>query len=113
MKANSSVSKYLTPGIMVLSAAAGLIHLLLNVFIGQFDLMFTLNGLGYLALLTALFFDVPYARDHRKLVRLGMIGYSTVTIIAWIILGDKAWWLGWLTIVIELALIGLLTQKRP
>ena len=104
---------YVNPGIILLTVAAALIHLSLNLISGYFDIMFTLNGLGYLALLSALFLDIPFARDHRQWVRLGFIGFIVVTIISWVFLGDMSWWLGWLTIVIELALIGLLILKRP
>ena len=113
MKANSATSPYITPGIIILTGATALIHLSLNFVMGKFDIMFTLNGLGYLTLLAALFLDIPVARDNRRLVRFGLIGLTTVAIIAWIFLGDMTWWLGWLTKLIELALIGLLLMKRP
>ncbi len=113
MKTNSVAPGFVIPGIIILALATALIHLSLNLMIGQFDIMFTLNGIGYLALLTALFLDVPLARDHRDWVRLGFIGFTAVTIIAWVFLGDMTWWLGWLTKGIELALIGLLLLKRP
>ncbi len=113
MKANSETFPYITPGIIILTGATALIHLSLNFVMSKFDIMFTLNGLAYLTLLAALFLDIPFARDNRRLVRFGLIGFTIVTIIAWIFLGDKTWWLGWLTKLIELALIGLLLMKRP
>lgn len=113
MKANSAVPTYVNPGIIVLTIAAALIHFSLSIIMGNFDLMFTLNGLGYLALLAALFLDIPFARDNRKLVRFAFIGFTAVTILAWVFMGDKSWWLGWVTKVIELGLIGLLWMKRP
>ncbi len=113
MKANSETSPYITPGIIILTGATALIHLSLNFIKSQFDIMFTLNGFAYLTLLAALFLDIPFARENRRLVRFGLIGFTIVTIIAWIFLGDMTWWLGWLTKLIELALIGLLLMKRP
>jgi len=113
MKANSAAPTYVIPGIIILTAATALIHFSLSIIMGKFDLIFTLNGLGYLALLAALFLDLPYARDNRKLVRFAFIAFTAVTIIAWVFMGDKNWWLGWLDKVIELGLIGLLWMKRP
>jgi hypothetical protein len=113
MKANSATAVFVTPGIIILTVATALIHLSLNFLMGKFDIMFTLNGLAYLTLLAALFLDIPIARENRKLVRFGLIGFAIVTIVAWIFLGDMTWWLGWLTKIIELVLIGLLILKRP
>ncbi len=80
---------------------------------GRLDIMFTLNGLGYLALLAALYLDIPYFRDNRRQVRLVLIGFTLVTILAWVFLGDMTWWLGWVTKLIEIALVLLLLRKRP
>ncbi len=113
MKVSYAANPYVAPGIIILTAATGLIHLSLNFVLKRFDVMFTLNGLGYMALLAALFLDIPIARENRRFVRFGLIGFTAVTIVAWLILGDMTWWLGWLTKVIELALIGLLILKRP
>jgi hypothetical protein len=113
MKTNSVSPSFADLGIVILTLATALIHLSLNLTMGQFDLMFTLNGIGYLALLAALFLDLPIARDYRKVVRFGFIAFTGVTIVAWIFLGDMSWWLGWVTKVIELILIGMLIVKRP
>ena len=113
MKAATAEPSFIRPGIILLALATALIHLSLNVVIGQFDIMFTLNGLVYLSLLAGLFLDLPFARDHRQWIRLAMIAFTGVTILAWIILGDKSWWLGWLTKVDEVLLIALLLIKRP
>ena len=104
---------YVRIGIVVLALTTALVHLSLNFIMGQFDPVFTLNGLGYLTLLAALFLDLPFARDNRRLVRLVMIGFAIVTIISWIILGDKTWWVGWATKTVEVSLIALLLMKRP
>lgn len=75
------------------------------------DVIFILNGLGYLILLAAMYLPLPYARDNRGLVRWAFIGFTAVTILAWIAIGDKSWpggALGYLTKVIELVLIALL-----
>jgi|WetSurMetagenome_2_1015567.scaffolds.fasta_scaffold643881_1 hypothetical protein len=104
---------YIRIGIVILALTTALVHLSLNFVMGQFDPVFTLNGLGYLALLAALFLDLPFARDNRRLVRFLMIGFAVITIISWIILGDKSWWVGWVTKAVEVLLIALLLMKRP
>jgi hypothetical protein len=74
---------------------------------GQIDVLFTLNGLGYLALLAALYLPVPIAKDNRSLVRIVFIGYTILGILAWVILGGSSL-LGYVTKAIEVALIVLL-----
>lgn len=106
-------SAWLDPLIVILTLAAAVIHFLLNFLMGQFDVMFTLNGLGYLTLLSALYLDVPYARDHRRLARFALMGFTLITLIAWFILGDKTWWVGLGTAGLEIILLLLLSTKRP
>jgi hypothetical protein len=45
------------------------------------DIMFTLNGLGYLALLAAYFLPIPFFQERRKLVWWALAGYTLLTII--------------------------------
>lgn len=104
---------WLNPLILLLTLVAAIVHLSLNFIMGQFDVMFTLNGLGYLGLLAALYLDLPFAREHRRWVRLGLMGFIAATLISWIILGDKGWWLGLVTATLELILLFLLSTKRP
>ncbi len=104
---------YVRTGIIILALITALVHLSLNFIIGHFDPAFTLDGLGYLALLAAMFLDLPVARDNRRLVRLAMIGLAIASIVSWIILGDKTWWVGWATKTVEVVLIALLLMKRP
>jgi hypothetical protein len=101
--------------IILLTLATAFIHLvvlnammLANPEYGQIDLLFTLNGIGYLVLLAALYLPVPVARDNRSLVRYALIGFAALTIVAWIILGRPYDTLGYITKLIELALIVLL-----
>ena len=108
-------------GIILLTATIAAIHISLAVGaytqdndIGTF-IMFTLNGLGYLTLLAATFLPLPVARDNPKLVRWVFIGYVAMTILAWVVLGDKSWpagALGYITKLIELSLITLLWLER-
>jgi hypothetical protein len=101
--------------ILVLGLATALIHLiLLNISLGKVDLLFTLNGLAYLALLAAYFLPLPFAKDNHGLVRWALMGFTALTIIAWAILGRPYTTLGYLTKLIELGLIVFLwMDKRP
>jgi hypothetical protein len=73
--------------------------------------MFILNGLGYLGLLAAYFLPIPFAKDNHGLVRWAFIGYTLVTILAWVAIGDKSWpggALGYIAKTIEVLLIASL-----
>ena len=96
-------------GIYILTLATGLVHLVvLNILLGKIDPLFTLNGLAYLALLAALVLPVPALRANRKLVKYALMGFAAVTILAWIFLGQPYTTLGYVTKLIEIALIVLL-----
>jgi hypothetical protein len=91
--------------IVLLSLATALIHLvLLNIMMGKLDVLFTLNGIGFLALLAAYFLALPFAKDHHGLVRWAFIGFTAVTILAWIFIGARTP-LGYLTTLVEVALV--------
>jgi hypothetical protein len=53
------------------------------------DPIFTLNGLGYLGLLGAYFLPIPFFIKRHKLVWWALGGYAILTIILWVIIGDK------------------------
>jgi hypothetical protein len=99
-------------GIIVLTVATALIHLSLN--FPNFDVMFTLNGLGYLGLLTALFLPMPLFTSRRGLIRFVLMAFAAVAIIAWIAIGEKdiskgyIAYLGYTDKIIEIVLIILL-----
>lgn len=103
-------------GIIALTLITALIHLvLLNLGIlnktGSIDLLFTLNGLGYLALLYAYLNDIPKGR--RDLLRWVFIAYTAVTILAWLLInGDFSDPVSLITKAVELLLIVLLWQDR-
>ena len=90
-------------GIVALTLGTALIHLSLNFP----DLGFMLNGLGYLALLAALCLPVPQVARYRDIVRWVLIGYAALTILLWILLGDRTA-IGYTAKAIEVALITLL-----
>ena len=74
-------------GIILFTLATALLHLSLFPILG-FDPIF-LNGFGYLALLGAYFLPIPFLQERHRLVWWVLFGYTILTIILWIILGDK------------------------
>jgi hypothetical protein len=98
-------------GIVVLSLATAIIHFALNVMMGKLDILFTLNGLGYLALLAALFLPLPIVSRYRPLVRIIFIVYTLITIGAWVVFGSRDV-LGYTNKIIEVALVALLVLDR-
>lgn len=90
-------------GIIVLTLATAVIHLTLNFP----DTLFILNGLGYIALLAALYLRIPQLADYRNLIRWAFMAFAAITIIAWIAIGSRSP-LGYATKAIEVVLIALL-----
>jgi hypothetical protein len=93
--------------ILILGISTGLIHLVLLNFLlfangTGIDYLFTLNGIGYLVLVAAYF--NPRMAPRRNYIRWLTIVYTLLTILAWIVVGDRGW-LGILTKLIEVSLI--------
>jgi len=98
---------YIKKAILILGLATGLIHLVILNFLmvatgSGIDLLFTLNGLGYLVLMAAYF--NPRLVPRRTYIRWLTIVYTLLTILAWVVVGDRGW-LGILTKLIETALV--------
>ncbi len=74
-------------GIVVSNLATALLHLSLLPSMGTDPI--ALNGLGYLGLLGAYFMPMPIFQENHKLAWWGMFGYTALTFVLWIILGDK------------------------
>lgn len=100
---NTSANVVLRVGIVALTLGTAFIHLSLNFP----DPGFILNGLGYLTLLAALYLPVPRIARYRGVVRWLLIGYAALTILLWILLGDRTA-IGYTAKAIEVALIALL-----
>ena len=90
-------------GIIVLTLATALIHLQL----AFPDPAFILNGLGYLALLAALYLPIPRVAPYRNLVRWALVGYAALSILLWVFLGARTP-IGYIDKAIEVSLIALL-----
>jgi hypothetical protein len=95
--------------ILVTGLITAVVHLvLLNIVMGKIDPLFTLNGLGYLALLAALFLNLPVVSKQQSLVHWAFMAFTAVTIVAWIVMGRPYTLLGYLTKLDELFLIAAL-----
>ena len=79
----------LRTAILILTLATSLIHFALNVTMGRFDPVFTANALGYLALGAAFIFPFSFLKGREKLVHIVFMVYTTITILAWVALGEK------------------------
>lgn len=100
-------------GIVITAVITAMIHLYLGIKFS--DILFILNGVGYLALLIALFVQVPIAQKSRSLIRWVLMGFTAITIIAWLVMGDKSWpagALGYVDKLVEVILLALLWMDR-
>jgi hypothetical protein len=103
----STVDVAIRIGVVVLTLMAAIVHMS-RLFP---DPVFVLNGLGYLTLLAALYLPIPRLVSHRRLVRWTLIGYATLTILAWVAIGERTL-LGYSTTAGEVALVVLLLMER-
>ena len=71
-------------GIILFAVATAILHITLFP-----DIMFTLNGLGYLGLLGAYFLPIPFFQQRHNLVWWALVGYTVLTILLWVIMGEK------------------------
>jgi hypothetical protein len=99
----SAVDIAIRIGVVVLTMITAIVHLSLLFP----DPVFILNGLGYLTLLAALYLPIPRLVPHQRLVRLTLIGYAMLTILAWVAIGERTL-LGYSTTADEVALVILL-----
>jgi hypothetical protein len=94
-------------GIIILTVATALIHLVVAFIYPPVMVLFILNALGYLALLAGYFLP-QFARYH-NVIRWLLIAFTAVTIIGYFAVnGFKMDPLGLITKAIEVALIVLL-----
>lgn len=102
----SSTDTLIRIGVIVLTFGTALTHLSLNFP----DLMFILNGIGYLTLLGALYLPILQLAPYRRVVRWLLIGYAALTILLWLLIGERTT-IGYISKVTELALIALLVLE--
>jgi hypothetical protein len=102
----SAADTVIRGGVVLLTLFAAAVHLSLLFP----DVAFILNGLGYLTLLAALYLPIPRLVPYRRVVRLTMIGYATLTILLWVAIGERNL-LGYSTTADEVALVILLVLE--
>jgi peptidoglycan/LPS O-acetylase OafA/YrhL len=100
--------------IVLLTLATAAIHFSRAMADPEIRVLFILNGLGYLVLLTLLY--LPQLRGRRPWIRRIFIGYAALTIVLYFVWGLMSGeWnmpIGPLDKLIEVALIALLWQAR-
>ena len=105
-------------GIIISALATALLHLSLFPRLGPDPI--ALNGLGYLALLGAYFLPIPFLQQRHKLVWWVFMGYTVLTFVLWVIMGDKTFAfdfsnasIGYYAKAAELFLMGFLLADKP
>jgi hypothetical protein len=74
-------------GIILFTLATAILHLSLFPILGLDPII--LNGFGYLGLLGAYFLPIPFLQQNHRLVWWALFGYTILTIVLWVILGEK------------------------
>ncbi len=82
------------------------------------DPMFTLNGLGYLGLVCAYLLPIPFFQERHRLVWWALGGYTVLTILLWVFIGDHTFstltgQIGIAAKIAELLLLASLWVDRP
>ena len=78
---------FLRGAIIVLAVITAVIHLTRVPFTG---IPFLLNAVGFLVLAAAVVFEFPFLSGRRSLVQYALMGFTVVTILAWVAIGDKS-----------------------
>jgi hypothetical protein len=99
--------------IILLALATASIHIYLALFVikPSPDVIFLLNGLGYLGLTAALYLPLGFLARWRSLIRWVLIGYTALTVLLWVfmaLLPGTTTPIGWIAKAIEVTLIVLL-----
>lgn len=94
-------------GILVLAIATAVIHIVLAIPANL--TMFYLNGAGYILLALALV--LPQFKRYRSLIRWALIGFTLITIIGWVFVGERSA-IAYIDKIIEVALVALLWIDR-
>lgn len=73
--------------IVLLTIFTAGVHLWLGYSIS--DVVFLLNGIGYLVLLGLLYLPIAFLVPYRNIVRWVLIAYTAVTFFAWVFIGAR------------------------
>lgn len=107
-----NLSYILRVAIVILTLATASIHVLRSQTAG---VLFMLNGVGYIVLLISLMAKLPFLVGHQRPVHYVYLGYTAVTILAWVAFGQKSLSdplgpIGYTTKAIEVLLMAALWQ---
>lgn len=92
-------------GVLLCALITAFIHIYLSFqFVKSPDIVFLLNGLGYLALIAALYLPIAALSAYRTPLRWLLIAYTALTIVLWILLGARTA-VGYFDKLVEIALI--------
>lgn len=89
--------------IILLALATAIIHIVLA--IPETLIPFYLNGLGYIALVTALY--LPQLSRYQNTIRWVLIAYTAFTVVAWVVVGQRNT-IAYVDKAIEVVLLALL-----
>jgi hypothetical protein len=79
-------------GIILSGLATAVLHLSLYPDMGPDPIV--LNGAGYLGLLAAYFLPIPFLQQKHKLVWWALLAYTVLTIVLWVVMGEKTFVMG-------------------
>lgn len=105
-------------GIIVCALTTAYLHISLYPDFGYLDWI-VLNGFGTIALLLAYFLPIPYFRQRHATIFWALFGYIWLTILLWLIFGDKTFVvettaaIGYYAKTAELLLLAFLWSDRP
>ena len=104
-------------GIILSTLATAFLHLSLFSKMGPDPIV--LNGLGYLVLLGAYFLPIPLFQQRHKTVWWVLAGYTILTVVLWVIMGDKNFVMGTSSAIgyfakaAEVVLLAFLWSDKP
>ena len=105
-------------GIIISSLVTAYMHISLYPDFGYFDWV-VLNGFGTIALLAAYFLPMPFFQRKHDTVFWAMVGYIALTILLWLMFGDKTFFFattaatGYYAKFAELLLLAFMWSDRP
>ena len=102
---DKSPSKFSLVQLVMLAAAltAAAIHLYLGLKFA--DVIFVLNGIGYIGLVGMYLLPINFLKPFHNLIGWALMGYSALTIILWAIMNGKPDPVGLLALGVEAAII--------
>lgn len=85
-ESNNPYSVWLNIFVVLLTLTTALTHIALNFP----DLVFILNGMGYLALIAGLYLPISQFDARRRLIRRVFMAYTLLTILLWVAIGERS-----------------------